>query len=179
MIKRYHIVVFLAAFFLISGWYASQSYNAYQINIKKLDILRSQERYLKNRITTFEEKKEVLAQVADFTRRAEQLGVSPEKWDRFEVDLQHISMSFHELQTLLDQANSNPSYYFIPQQLWVRVGGMPSIFKTTPSNEMNFNGRVEDNTSSEPPASGKQSDSDIVVSLEGRFLVRHHRGDNG
>ncbi len=179
MMKNYHIVVFLAALFLIFGWYASWSYNAYRINIKKLDILRSQERYIEKEVTTFERKKEALTQIADFTGRAVQFGLTPEKWDRFEVDLQRISLSFRELQTLLDQADSSPSYYFIPRRLWIRVAGIPSVFDTTPSNGSNSNGKFEDKPAPGPPASGTQSDSDIVVSLEGRFLVRHHRRDNG
>ncbi len=179
MMKKYHIAVFLAAVFLIAGWHASRSYNTYRINIKKLDILRTQERYLKQRITTFEEKKNVLTQVADFTGRASQLGLTPGQWDSFGVDLQNVAMSFADLQGLLDQADSGQAYYFIPRLLWVRVAGIPSVFKTKGAAGKNSNGMPEDQTAPNPSSAGEDGDSDTVISLEGRFLVRHHRRDHG
>lgn len=175
VIKKYHVVVILAVLFLVSGWYASRSYSQYRINVKKLDILRSQERHIKKRIKTFDEKKAVLAQVNDFVKRAGQWGVAPKNWDGFKVNLQDTGMSFSAFQDLLDQANTRPEYYFIPKSLWVRTGNGPPLF----ASESNIPTKKNEQEADPVSGSGNAVDSDVMVSLEGRFLVRHNRGDNG
>jgi len=108
------LVCILAAIFLVSGHFFITAYAGYKTNLEKTTLLKGQERFAKTQIKEFERKKKVLENINNFIDRAEQKGLTKNRWDTFFVNLENESYSFQTLQTILAQTSNNSQYYFEP-----------------------------------------------------------------
>jgi len=160
-LKNCYITGILAVIFFISSHFFIIEYNDYNINHKKLSLLRGQEQFLKKQIKEFEKKKQILVRVKNFFDQARQSGLTKDKWDMFYVNLKNHPLSFLNLQTILAQTSNCRQYYFKPDSLSIKMGN------------------IKNNVSQpEKPANSKdlesnQKSSDVIISLNGHFLVKH------
>ena len=133
-------------------------YNDYNINTKKIALLRGQELAVKNQIKMLAQKKALLESVTRFTDQADELGLTKNQWDKFFVNLENESLSFLKANTLLAQTSNSRHYYFKPDFLRINTGDIKN-------NELS-----EAGTSVIPESN--HTLSDLTISLRGHFLVK-------
>lgn len=159
----------LAAIFLVSGHFFMVAYADYNINLKKLALLKGQERSVKNRIKEFKNKQTIVEKVNTFIDKAEQNRLTKNSWDKFFVSLKNEPHSFLKLQALLDQTSNCSQYYFKPDSLSIKRG----YIKTDSALESGHSQPHGSQTIKQEPT---QTSWDTTISLNGYFLV-HQRGD--
>lgn len=152
------------------------AYTNYHITQKKLELLRSQERFFKNRIKGLDEKTSVITQAKVFIDDAGQSGLFRKNWDEFSVNLKDEPISFSQLKTLLFQASTTEQYYFIPESLVIQLGTMKN-----PDEKKEMPKEIKGPPAKAPLVS-QTSDIlnpvfDAVIRLKGIFLVPHGRQD--
>jgi hypothetical protein len=150
----------LALAFLVAGHFFMTAYIEYNVDHKKLVLLRGQERFIKNQIKKFGEKKQVLARLNKFFDQAKQSGLTKDKWDLFYVNLKNKPFSFLDLQTVLAQTSHSLQYYFQPDSLSIRMGYIKS--------DVSQSTETVNSEMLEPV----QADADVFISLNGHFLVK-------
>ena len=114
-LKNCYITGILAVIFFISSHFFIIEYKDYNINHKKLSLLRGQEQFLKNQIKEFEKKKQILVRVKNFFDQARQSGLTKDKWDMFYVNLKNHPLSFLNIQTILAQTRNCRQNYLNPE----------------------------------------------------------------
>ena len=176
-LKPHIITAILAIIFCICGHVFMTAYTNFNITQKKLELLRSQERFFKARLKGLEEKTTVIAQTKVFIDDAGQAGLFKKNWDEFSVDLKDEPISFPQLKTILFQASTTGQYYFIPESLVIQLGSIkkPDEKKEAPKE-------IKGPPVKTPPPAPQTSDipnpvSDAVIRLKGVFLVPHGRQD--
>jgi hypothetical protein len=159
----------------MAGHFFMTAYLQYNVNLKKLTLLRSQERIVKNQIKVFEQKKNVLDRVSHFLDQAAHLGLTKDQWDPFFVNLENEPLSFSKLQTILTQTANSRQYHFKPDSLMIQMG----YLATDHTKEIQTDAISQ---SLEPADTvtlqNGHSPLDITLSLNGHFIVKR-RGPDG
>ncbi|MBU1345014.1 MAG: hypothetical protein KKE44_04205 [Proteobacteria bacterium] len=169
MPKKTLITAILALVFCFSGHLFMTAYTEYSVNVKKLALLRGQERFVKNKIKEFEQKKIILESVNNFIHTAEQSGLTQNQWDPFFVNLKDEPISFLKLQTVLAQTSNSHHYYFKPDSLIIRRGALKNddAKEDQIGDAAQISGTVTPSNPETP-----QALSDVTISLNGVFLVK-------
>lgn len=151
------------------------AYTDFNITEKKLELLRSQERFFKNRVKELEEKTSVIAQTKIFIDDAVRTGLLKKNWDEFSVNLKDEPVSFSQLKAILFQASTTGQYYFIPESLVIQLRSMkkPDERKEAPKE-------IKEPQLKTPPPVPQTSGTpnllpDAVIRLKGVFIVPHGR----
>ncbi|NOX32838.1 MAG: hypothetical protein GXP56_03745 [Deltaproteobacteria bacterium] len=141
------------------------SYSDYSVNLKKLGVLKGEERFVKSRIKEFKQKKLILDRLEKFVDRAGKSGLIKNKWDIFYVNLKDEPLSFLKLQTILAQTGNSAYYYFKPDSLLIKT------------KDFNESPEKEDQAAKKKQLPGN-APFDVIISLEGHFLAKQ-RGPDG
>lgn len=170
LFKSHITVAILALVFCICGHVFMTAYLDYNTTHKKFELLQSQERFYKSQVKELEQKKTVIGQADIFLDKAGQSGLLRKNWSEFSVDLKDEPVSFSQLKTILVQIAATDHYYFLPESLVIRLGGM----KKTPEKKEETVHTGNDIAKTTPVS---KTDSDAVISLKGIFLVQQGRQD--
>ena len=166
-----HITVAILAFiFCVCGHAFMTAYLDYNTTQKKFELLQNQERFYKNQVKGLEQKKSVIGQAEIFLDNTEQYRLLRKNWDEFSVDLKDEPVSFSQLKTILFQVGTTDHYYFLPESLIIRLGGL----KKTPEKKEEALSAGNDVAKTTPVS---ETASDAVISLKGIFLVQQGRQD--
>lgn len=170
-LPKSHITAAILAFiFCVCGHVFMTAYLDYNTTQKKFELLQNQERFYKNQVKGMEQKKSVIEQTTLFLDNADQSGLLRKKWDEFSVDLKDEPVSFSQLKTVLLQVGTTDHYYFLPESLIIRLGGV----KKTPEKKEEDVHTGNDVAKTTPVS---ETPSDAFISLKGIFLVQQVRQD--
>lgn len=109
-------------------------------------------RFLELRQQELIRKTAVLKQADQFTRRAQALGLQPNKWTFYDVNVQ-APLGYEAAQEMIHQCSDSEVAYFGPISLEIKV---PQKEQNTPSAAMVNRGGL----------------SDVILSVKGRFVAR-------
>ncbi len=105
----------------------------------------------------------IMTRLGNLVNRARELGLTPEQWDQYDVEVQQ-AITFPQLSTILRQTNTGNNYYFEPMFIY--------LLKSQPRKE---GGEQPPSTEQEKPSTEQRLEpdgGDIFLKLKGRFLVR-------
>jgi hypothetical protein len=107
-----------------------------------------------------EQKRRILLRVKKFINKADALGLEESKWARYEVNIAQ-GIAFFEMEQIVNQCVNTPSYYFRPVSLHIKTNGKSD------NNEMS------EKTDLKPDESLEDQVGDVILTLNGAFVVRH------
>ena len=108
--------------------------------------------------------KRLVNRVNKFVAKAKALGLVPEAWEVYDVDIQE-KVSFPQLGQILQQTTTGLNYYFEPFNLY--------LAKSEPRQEGEAGKSGADSAEQQlPQHGGEASEGDIYLRLKGNFIVR-------
>lgn len=142
---------------LLSGSVRNWKVLEREIRLAKADLERL--RIMRKRIAR---KKRMIARAQRFIKDAVSLGLTPDRWDQYDVEI-NGPVSFLQLREILMQTAPGNNYYFEPLVFY--LAKHPPEEKTSPDSA-----KVRE---PEPASmSNKLEKGDIFLRLKGNFLVR-------
>ncbi|MFH2058211.1 MAG: hypothetical protein ABIJ59_04860 [Pseudomonadota bacterium] len=177
MKKHYLITGLLAVVFCITGHFFMAAYTDFCINQSRLELLRSQERSVKYQIAAYQEKLNQLEQVNAFVRQTSRLGLKKKQWDNFFVNLKDEPLSYSKLGVILGQTQNSRHYFFKPGRLSIKTGTAAKTGTADPETPaaQSSSDTISQLKETAQPSLLKgtaSSETDVTISLDGRFLVR-------
>jgi hypothetical protein len=132
------------------------AHRAHRHEQAQLERLRFRQDFVNRQIAELQHKVKVIEEVNAFVGGAEDLGLVPSNWTRYEVDIQ-APLRFDALAEILGQCRSTTYYYFQPQHLKVHLAGRSGAGAATGE------GAAVDDTGEA---------GDLFLQLKGTFLAR-------
>ena len=108
-------------------------------------------------------RKRLMARLENVVKRAQALGLSPEQWGQYDVEVQE-TVSFPRLAEILKQAGPGYNYYFEPIYLY--------LSRSKPRKEGDPPAPAPAPQRSESREGGALKGGDIYLKVKGSFLVR-------
>ena len=165
----------LAIVFCFACHFFMTAYIGYTVKYKKLELLRGQERFVKNQLKELEEKKKVIEKTNNFIDQANESGLTKDQWDLFFVSLKDEPLSFLKLETILNQTSNSHQYYFKPDSFSIKTLGLKN--STAKEDQNGETSQLSEASQPINPGAGLTG-SDVIISLKGHFLVKR-RGPDG
>jgi hypothetical protein len=147
-----------------AGHYFLGAYQGHRFQQDRLERIRFRQDFVNRQIAELQEKIRVIEQVNAFTGGAEDLGLVPSNWTRYEVDIE-APLQFAALAEILRQCRSTPYYYFQPQRLKVHLAGPSGGAETADGTAMDLSESVA-------ASDGSGETGDLFLQLKGTFLAR-------
>jgi hypothetical protein len=138
--------------------------NAYQDHRGQralLERIQFREDFVRRQITEMAQKRKVIERVNAFVGGAEDLGLAPSNWTRYEVNIE-TPLRFNALDEILRQCTNTPYYYFQPKYLKVHLAGQNSEDGADEGAE----------ASQAVAADDGDAQGDLLLQLKGTFLAR-------
>jgi hypothetical protein len=136
------------------------AYNRYLAGREKVETLTVRLRLMEEEKIKLEQKRRILLRVKKFIDDADALGITESKWSTYEVNIAQGS-AFFEMEQIVNQCVNTPSYYFRPVSLHIKTNHK--------SDNKDISGKP-DLKSDEFP---EDQEGDVVLTLNGAFVVRH------
>jgi hypothetical protein len=144
-----------------AGHYFMGAYQGHRSQQVQLEKLRFRQDFVNRQIAELRHKVKVIERVNAFVGGAEDLGLVPSNWTRYEVDIQ-APLRFPALAEILGQCRSTPYYYFQPQHLKVHLAGASGGGAAT----------TEAAAEQAETVAGTGEAGDLLLQLKGTFLAR-------
>ncbi|MEJ2641330.1 MAG: hypothetical protein P8010_17320 [Desulfosarcinaceae bacterium] len=148
-----------------AGHFFLNAYRNHQTQQARLERVRFRQEFVSRQMAELQHKIKVIEQVNAFAGGAEDLGLVPANWTRYEVDIE-APLRFPALADILRQCTSTAFYYFQPNHLKVHLAGQPATDSKDPG---------DGTLSAEAPAEGESVGAeagDLFLKLKGSFLAR-------
>lgn len=159
--KLYIITVCAFLLALFGARFGIQAYfNARQMRTK-VEVLAVRTRSMRHQAGELEQKLRVMNRVNHFLEQAAKRGLSADQWSVYAVNIDD-QVSFQSLGRIVDQCTHGNGLYFKPDVFHVAVG-LP----------VDDNGRPVQSARPAENASGDGEAGDVVLGLQGAFMVRH------
>jgi len=147
--------------FAVSSHFGAQAYfQARHLEIQ-VEHMTARTRLMKQQVGELEQKLRIIQRVNDFAGHARDLGLTPEAWARYDVQVQD-ALTFKELAQMIEQCIHNKDLYFQPLSFHVAVGHAGSASET-----------LGQELKAIPADANDQQPNDLVLSLKGAFFVRN------
>lgn len=143
-----------------------EAFDAHRRQKTQLERVHFRRDFTRRQIAELQQKVKVIEQVNGFVKGAENLGLVPDNWTRYDVNIE-APLRFAALSEILRQCRSTPYYYFQPQHLRVHLAGgedadAANLGASGVPAEM-----VVTNADSDSAETG-----DLLLQLKGAFLAR-------
>ncbi len=148
------VLLFLSTYFFIS------SYHQYEENQQNIETQKVRGRIMQQQINEMKQKRKAVLQVNSFVESAVALGLEEKNWSFYKVNIQE-PVTFEELGNILSQCSNSSTHYFHPITFHVKT-----IKKT--DSELTKKNKT---TASSAPI--EKDTGDLMVTLNGEFIVRH------
>ncbi|MDJ0782317.1 MAG: hypothetical protein QNJ22_10110 [Desulfosarcinaceae bacterium] len=127
----------------------------------QLERIQFRQAFVRRQIAELQHKVKVIEQVNRFANGAENLGLLPSNWTRYEVNLE-APLRFPALIEILRQCTSTPYYYFQPDHMKIHLAGQ------------HIAAEGADAADGSAAEAGQDSDTagDLFLKLKGTFLAR-------
>ena len=166
-LKPHIIAAVVAVIFLGTGYVFLQVYTDFSVNKEKLTELKSQEKFLKYRISELNRQNKAVKKLGDFVMLAKNLGVTDNRWDDFSVNLSEESMAFQAFESMLEQTHNSAQYYFLPVHLDLRPAAAAPLHNNDTAAAHNNQNK------SDTSHAGAGSHADLTINLRGAYLIRN------
>jgi len=150
----------LALVFFISVHFFLESYYRHALNSDRLEVITRQVRLLKKHHRLMEKNRRMMADVENFTKQADQLGLTRKNWQSYDVNIQQ-ALAFSEIEKILAQAKNSDSHYFKPVIL--------QLHRFSESDRTKQQATVKPSNSAD---SSETIQKDLMITMQGAFLVR-------
>ena len=140
-----------------AGHYFLNAYQVHRSERARLEKIRFRHDFVRRQIDELQHKIRVIEQVNAFAGGAEDLGLMPSNWTRYEVNVD-APLRFDALSEIVRQCSSTPYYYFHPEHLKVHLAGQPAGEGAAAAATM-ADDRAEET-------------GDLLLQLKGTFLAR-------
>ena len=167
LLKRQALWTLVTLFFLGGGLhFFLEAFDAHRRQKTRLEKVHFRRDFTRRQIAELQQKVKVIEQVNGFVKGAENLGLVPDNWTRYDVNIE-APLRFAALSEILRQCRSTPYYYFQPQHLRVHLAGGRGV----DAEKVDASGAP-----SEMVVASADSDStetgDLLLQLKGVFLAR-------
>ncbi len=139
----------LCVFLVISVVLLGKAIRQYRTLSMELDSLNGVLRLATERYSQAQKAIRIMARVRRFVGKARALGLAPEEWQSYEVSVKEPLM-FEEIQEILGQTVSGQGHFFMPLSL--------TLLRPKEIHEV--------------PETSEKKKGDLLVEIQGRFLVR-------
>lgn len=159
---RLYIITVCATLLALSGARSGIQafFHARQMQTK-VDVLAVRTRSLRRQVGELEQKVRVLNRVGQFIAQASSRGLSADQWSAYAVHIDD-QVSFQSLDRIVDQCTHSNGFYFKPESFHVAVG-----------QPADAGGRTIRHAGPSGDGGGSGEPADVVLGLQGTFLVRH------
>ncbi|RLB34803.1 MAG: hypothetical protein DRH12_17140 [Deltaproteobacteria bacterium] len=163
--RRYFITSLVLCVILVFGSIAlSKSYGKWNQLKKTMIAARRDQAWLESIKKEIVRAQRLVNRVNKFAEEAKVLGLTPEAWKIYDVDIQE-KVSFPQLVEILQQTTTGLNYYFEPFNLY--------LTKSEPDKEGKAkapDAALEEQQS--PQHGGEVTEGDMYLRLKGNFIVR-------
>ena len=150
-LKSHIITVILAIVFVIVGHFFLRAYDHFAASLERVTMLEKKANLFRLQKKEVERKNRILLKVGRFIDKAGAMGLEPKKWSFYDVNIQD-TVSFPEMEQILEQCTNSRSAYYKPISLHIKAAASDGVRKT---------GRTpEDRT------------GDLQITLNGKFVAR-------
>lgn len=150
-LKTHIITMLLAIAFVIVGHFFLRAYDHFAASLERVNILEKKADLFRLQKKEVDRKNRILLKVGRFIDKAGAMGLEPKKWSLYDVNIQD-TVSFPEMETILEQCTNSRSAYYKPISLHIKTVASDGVRKT---------GRTsEDRT------------GDLLITLNGKFVAR-------
>ena len=148
---------------LVTGHYAFRAYAGARQLQSQAEVLAVRTRTMRHQIGELEQKVRMFRRVEHFVKKAEEKGLTPEKWATYEVSIQD-AVTFRELAQIVEQCAHNRNLYYRPIAFHAVVDQKKEM---VPGDGHGMAPVVLNE------ADQDDVQSDLALALKGTFLVRH------
>jgi hypothetical protein len=152
----------IAVLFAVSSHFGVEAYFQARQLEDRVAFMSAHTRLLKQQMGELEQKLRIVQRVDDFVGHARELQLTPDRWARYDVQVQD-ALSFRELSQMIEQCVHNKDFYYLPLSFHVATRKARDAAAAA-APELKVNPSSADATD-KPPA-------DLVLSLKGAFFVR-------
>jgi hypothetical protein len=156
------LTCFVALIFAAGTQFGLRAYFRARSLAVQVENLTVRTRLMKQQAGELAQKLRLTQRVNGFVAHARDLGLTPEGWARYDVNVQD-SFSFRELARMIDQCVHDKDYYFVPLSFHVATGSAKNASDAAGESPK---------TIQRPGDDGTQRTADLVLSLKGAFFVR-------
>jgi hypothetical protein len=142
----------MALLLVATAWVGLSVYDQYEAKRLQLKALVQTAAERRGRQKQFEEKKRILLQVQRFMDKARSLGLEPQGWSVYAVNIEE-PLPFAEMEQILNQCTNSAAAYYLPASLHI---------KAIAANQTS-------SVKAKPPVSSR---ADVAVTLKGKFLAK-------
>ena len=150
-LKSHMITVILAIVFVIVGHFFLRAYDHFAASLEKVTILKKKADLFRLQKKEVDRKNRILLKVGHFIDKAGVMGLEPENWAFYDVNIQD-TVSFPEMEKILEQCTNSRSAYYKPISLHIKTVTSDGVRKTGLT--------TEDRT------------GDLLITLNGKFIAR-------
>ncbi len=142
----------LAIAFVIVGHFFLRAYDHFAANLERVTMLKKKANLFRLQKKEVERKNRILLKVGRFIDKAGTMGLEPKKWSFYDVNIQD-TVSFPEMEQILEQCTNSRSAYYKPISLHIKAVASDEVRKTGRSSE--------------------DRKGDLLITLNGKFVARH------
>ncbi len=153
----------LAAALLGASLYAYDTYGRFKSLTADLRWMQARRKVVKRQAAEMNRKLNTVRRVQRFMDRASAMGMQPDNWDSFDVNIQGW-VSFMELEKLIRQCTVSKDVFFTPIAFAVQT---PEV-----ASEKEQNDQVPAKAEVAPDASSDDPGRDVRLILSGAFKIR-------
>ncbi|GEM_PF-4489458 len=164
-----HTVCLILAVALVgASLYAYDTYGRFSGLRADLELMRIRQKVMKQQAAELNQKLKTIRRVQRFMKRASAMGMRPEKWAAFDVNIQGW-VSFPELEKLIEQCAPSNDVYFTPIAFVVQ-----SPEAAAGDNDEQVHEQVQPGAgkTAVKDASSMESSGDVRLVLSGAFRIR-------
>lgn len=159
--KLYIITICATLLALFGARYGIRAYFHALKTGSQVEVMAVRTRSMRHQVGELEQKLRVMSRVNHFLEQAAMRGLSADQWSVYAVNIDD-QVSFQSLDRIVDQCTHSTGLYFKPKALHVAVG--PPV---------DDSGRPVQSARPAANASGDSGAADVVLGLQGAFIVRH------
>jgi hypothetical protein len=157
----YTITIATTLLALFGARYGIRAYFQAQQMQTKVEVLTVRTRSLRHQVGELGQKVRVLNRVDQFMAQAASRGLLADQWSTYLVHIDD-QVSFQALERIVEQCTHSKGLYFRPDSFHVAVG-----------QPADADGRLVQHAAPSGGADGSGEPADVVLGLQGAFLVRH------